>query len=378
MSSSPESQSYDDYSPLVVDDENHSDHDSTYEGSIESETTSVTSSIYKYRVENGRRYHAFKDGAYYAPNDEAAQDTLDIAHHSYLLLFGQKLCLAPIERPQTSEPEQVRYCAIPSFHDPISIRRHRKAILPTLISNPPSPTSKLTLDTGTKTGIWAIDFAEDHPQAAIIGTDLSPTMPSWVPPNVTFTIDDCNEYPWSFKPNSMDFIHARDLFGCINDWPEFLAQCYRTTKPGGYVELSTRAVWLACDDGSIPDDPDHVYNIWDRTFREVGERTGKTTTIIEKQRELMEKAGFEDVVEVKLKMPLGPWAKDKMLKEVGKFYYLECLQGLEGWALAFLTRTLGWDVVEVQVLLAKFRAAMKDRSLHVYVPYNTVYGRKPA
>ncbi|KAK2786222.1 hypothetical protein FQN52_007972 [Onygenales sp. PD_12] len=336
MSSSPESQSYDDYSPLVVDDENHSDHDSTYEGSIESETTSVTSSIYKYRVENGRRYHAFKDGAYYAPNDEAAQDTLDIAHHSYLLLFGQKLCLAPIERPQK------------------------------------------VLDIGTGTGIWAIDFAEDHPQAAIIGTDLSPTMPSWVPPNVTFTIDDCNEYPWSFKPNSMDFIHARDLFGCINDWPEFLAQCYRTTKPGGYVELSTRAVWLACDDGSIPDDPDHVYNIWDRTFREVGERTGKTTTIIESQRELMEKAGFEDVVEVKLKMPLGPWAKDKMLKEVGKFYYLECLQGLEGWALAFLTRTLGWDVVEVQVLLAKFRAAMKDRSLHVYVPYNTVYGRKPA
>ncbi|PGH07447.1 hypothetical protein GX51_01748 [Blastomyces parvus] len=311
------------------------DTDSSYGGDLESETTSVTSSIYKYRLEHGRRYHGYKDGAYYAPNDEKANEVLDIAHHSYLLMLKKKLYLAPIEKPQK------------------------------------------VLDLGTGTGIWAIDFAEEHPQAQVIGTDLSPTQPTWVPPNVSFMIDDFTEYPWTYEDNSIDFIHARDLFGCIPDWSQFLAQCYRTTKPGGYVEVFNRAVWLECDDNSIPSDEKHAMNIWYREFREVGERLGKTTTIIERQREEMEKAGFVDVTEVKLKMPLGPWPKDKMLKEVGKFYYLECLQGLDGWALAFLTRVMGWDVTEVQVLLAKFREAMGDRSIHSYVPLSIVYGRKP-
>lgn len=28
------------------------------------------------------------------------------------------------------------------------------------------------------------DFADEHPQAEVIGTDISPIQPSWVPPNV--------------------------------------------------------------------------------------------------------------------------------------------------------------------------------------------------
>ncbi|OAX77000.1 hypothetical protein ACJ72_08706, partial [Emergomyces africanus] len=50
--------------------------------------------------EHGRRYHAYKAGAYWGPNDESAQDALDIAHHGYMLCMGQKLYLAPIDKPQ--------------------------------------------------------------------------------------------------------------------------------------------------------------------------------------------------------------------------------------------------------------------------------------
>ena len=39
------------------------------------------------------------------------------------------------------------------------------------------------LDIGTGTGIWAIDMADRYPQAEIVGTDLSPIQPKWVPPN---------------------------------------------------------------------------------------------------------------------------------------------------------------------------------------------------
>lgn len=36
-------------------------------------TASLTSSVLAYREENGRRYHAFRDGQYFMPNDSLEQ-----------------------------------------------------------------------------------------------------------------------------------------------------------------------------------------------------------------------------------------------------------------------------------------------------------------
>ena len=33
------------------------------------------------------------------------------------------------------------------------------------------------LDVGTGTGAWSYDFGEEHPEAIVIGTDLSPIQP---------------------------------------------------------------------------------------------------------------------------------------------------------------------------------------------------------
>jgi len=65
------------------------------------ETDSLASSILHHRMENGRQYHAYRDGAYWGPNDELAKEILDFAHHMYLLTLDQKLHLAPLVNPQT-------------------------------------------------------------------------------------------------------------------------------------------------------------------------------------------------------------------------------------------------------------------------------------
>jgi hypothetical protein len=65
------------------------------------ETDTLASSILNHRIENGRQYHAYRDGAYWGPNDELAKEILDFAHHMYLLTLDQKLYLAPITCPET-------------------------------------------------------------------------------------------------------------------------------------------------------------------------------------------------------------------------------------------------------------------------------------
>lgn len=79
------------------------DYDSAYGESLQaSDLGSITSEISKHRYENGRRYHAYRDGAYWAPNDDVHNDQQDMAHHLWLLTFDDKLFLAPLPNPQVS------------------------------------------------------------------------------------------------------------------------------------------------------------------------------------------------------------------------------------------------------------------------------------
>ncbi|KAK5016777.1 hypothetical protein LTR16_003075 [Cryomyces antarcticus] len=82
------------------------------------------------------------------------------------------------------------------------------------------------LDLGTGTGIWAMQMADLYPSAEVIGTDISPVQPKWVPPNLQFEVDDLEE-EWLYKPNSFDFIHVRFMFLAIKDYPAMLEQAYK-------------------------------------------------------------------------------------------------------------------------------------------------------
>ena len=74
--------------------------DSTYATSIGgSETTSLKSSVNRYREENGRTYHSYGSTEYWGSNDEAAQDQQDLSHHLWGLTLKGKLFLSPIEEP---------------------------------------------------------------------------------------------------------------------------------------------------------------------------------------------------------------------------------------------------------------------------------------
>ncbi|KAF4635770.1 hypothetical protein G7Y89_g2322 [Cudoniella acicularis] len=319
--------------PIITSAEVDGDNDSAYGDTFDaSDTTSITSAITRYRYENGRRYHAYRDGAYWAPNDEVQNDQQDLAHHLWLLTLDNKLCLAPIENPQN------------------------------------------ILDVGTGTGIWAIDIADAYPSASVTGTDLSPTQPEWLPPNCSFEVDDVT-LPWTYRPASFDFIHIREMFGSIADWDELFSQAYHTLQPGGYIECAEHSVTPVSDDGTVG--PEHVFTRYGNVMNELGRKKSKEFDIWSQIRERVEKAGFVDVVETRSKWPMNGWAADSKFKDIGWWNQLRISQGIEGFALRSLTTVGGWSYIEVQAFLGQIRAALKDRNVHGYLDVTVVYGRKP-
>lgn len=121
------------------------------------------------------------------------------------------------------------------------------------------------------------------------------------------------------------------------------------------------------DDGSLK--PDKVLADWGNNFIGCGERAGRPLTTQETMRGAIEKAGFIDVHECLYKVPMGPWPKDRVLKEVGLLNYHHWKSGLEGYAMWLLTKfgaPSPWTKEEVEVYLARVRAELKDTKIHGY------------
>ncbi|KAK3171323.1 hypothetical protein OEA41_003407 [Lepraria neglecta] len=168
---------------------------------------------------------------------------------------------------------------------------------------------KRILDIGTGTGIWAIEMGDEYPDAQIIGTDLAPTQPTWVPANVKFEIDDAEE-PWTFQ-HKFDYVHVRYLTAAIVDWPKLVRQAYDATEPGGWAEFADFNLKFYSEDGSLKEEQ-HLQK-WITYFLNAAEDFGRDPSPGSKLEGYMKEAGFEDVQHEKYRMPIGPWPKDKHL-----------------------------------------------------------------
>lgn len=139
------------------------------------------------------------------------------------------------------------------------------------------------------------DFADMHPEAEVVGTDISPIQPSWVPPNVFFEIEDMTQ-PWTFRENSFDYVHMRYLYGSVPDWNQLFREAYRVVKPGGWIESLEADAAVVCDDGTVKEGS--ALDQWGKVYREGGKKFGKTFWPVTDnvQQPGIEAAGFTNVV----------------------------------------------------------------------------------
>ncbi|CAH0024719.1 unnamed protein product [Clonostachys rhizophaga] len=237
---------------------------------------------------------------------------MDLVHHIYSLMLDGRLFLAPIG----DHPQRV-------------------------------------LDLGTGTGIWAIDFAE-------------------TPPNCVFEVDDF-EAEWLYH-TPFDFIHARELEGCIGDDERF-QQALQHLAPGGYIELQAVDAPFLSDDGTVQKAVNA--QLWLKTLCEGSAKFGKLIDCAPSWKAKLAAAGFVEIHEEVRKMPLGMWPKDPKLKEIGRFQPIQEAKAIESYTPQIFSSVLEWSQEEILVFMAKVKNEIKDPSIHLYLPVHFVWGRKP-
>ncbi|EWZ30556.1 S-adenosyl-L-methionine-dependent methyltransferase [Fusarium oxysporum f. sp. albedinis] len=277
------------------------------------------------------------DTAYALPNDEIENERLDLQHHLFLLTFDERLHAAPLPK-----------------------------------------TLNRAFDAGCGTGIWAIEFADEHPECEVIGVDLSPIQPSVIPPNASFYVDDLEE-PWDYS-NKFDFVFARFLTGSILDWPKFFSESYNNLNPGGRIEMIDIIYPLLSDDDTLT--KDSALSKWSELLHDIFTKNGRSMDSALKYKDQLEAAGFVDVNIVKRKWPLNRWPKDPKHKQIGTWAQQNTLDALAALSLAVFTRPdgqggLGWSKEEVEVFLTDVRKDIKNVNIHSYWPIWSVYATKP-
>ncbi|KAF6804246.1 hypothetical protein CSOJ01_10333 [Colletotrichum sojae] len=231
-------------------------------------------------------------------------------------------------------------------------------------SNEPNSDVKRVLDVGTGSGIWAVEFGEEHPNAEVVGIDLSPTMPQFVPANVRFENDDLEEeWTWS---QPFDYIHSRMMNSSVEDWKTYAKKAFDNLTPGGFFEINEIGLFPRSDDETLP--PDSSLSKCINLMYKASIISGRPYQEPSELVAILESVGFVDAQLSLFKWPSNPWPKDPKYKDLGLWNNANLTSGFEALSLGPLTRAHGWNQEEVQILLVDVRKDLSNQNIHAYWP----------
>lgn len=161
------------------------------------------------------------------------------------------------------------------------------------------------LDVGSGTGRWAIQVAQQFPQANVFSLDIEPpqarqsAVVEAQPDNCVFVQGDVLQ-GLPFPDASFDFVHQRLLMGAIPGprWPDVVRELMRVTRPGGWVEL-VEAAPVAGNGPAL-----HQLHDW---MVQATRMRGLDVTIGPRIGDLLREAGLQHITYHDLPIPIGAY-----------------------------------------------------------------------
>ncbi|KAG6174133.1 hypothetical protein E4U51_003175 [Claviceps purpurea] len=121
------------------------------------------------------------------------------------------------------------------------------------------------------------------------------------------------------------------------------------------------------------DDPvKHPLDLTERAFEKFGMRFKLSAELEPYLRE----AGFENIHCKIFKVPIGPWAKDHLMRVVDLYQRLAVMEILPSMS-GRLFHALEMSEAEAEVAIAMARKGLNDPSVHSYFNYYFWYAQKP-
>jgi hypothetical protein len=165
------------------------------------------------------------------------------------------------------------------------------------------------------------------------------------------------------------------MAGCIPSWPTLLRSALEALKPAGLIEVADFTWDFDCQDGSMR--PDSASVKWANQFHKLATETFKMDFgPSPKMAGWLAEVGFEDVKVETMIVPVGPWPKDRRLKEIGRYFLSQMLEGgMENYSLGLFTKA-GWTATEVHAMLGQVRGEILNPKIHSFTRAWFITGRK--
>ncbi|KAF1971847.1 S-adenosyl-L-methionine-dependent methyltransferase [Bimuria novae-zelandiae CBS 107.79] len=264
-----------------------------------------------------------------------------------------------------------------------------------LTTTPITHQTRRVLDLGTGPGHWAVAMARQYPHLEVVGVDMAvwdveTTEESVGCTGVNWEIDDLDP-GWHFS-EPFDLIYMRGMKGVFAYWEGVYDEIYKNLAPGGWVEvvdfdMSLPNIEAGVDQFPFPTLAKLYLGVMQAAFK-----SGRPVGTFYMHPTYLEDAGFTNIKQTYVNVPIGQWPEDEEQRTIGKLHLVCIMEMLETMLLRYLT-TWGdatkdhWTREEVMVMVEEAKgevldwASGTDRDGNIRegwcASYKWIIGRKP-
>jgi ubiquinone/menaquinone biosynthesis C-methylase UbiE len=210
-----------------------------------------------------------------------------------------------------------------------------------------------------------VEFAQLHPESEVVGSDLTQIQPTSGLANLSFVQEDSEEHPW-VHDRPFDYIHLRYVYTCFDSPQSVIRSAFENLNPGGWIEFQDATMELHSNKGPAHIESNPLKRLFDLAIQGAAAQ-GRNIVVSRFYKQWLLEAGFVDVVEIKLAIPINEWHPSLKLKRVGQYTSRMLMDSLGGVAWKML-RAKGFSDEEVNETIVQTKPEIRNLDLEAFFP----------